>query len=48
LAQGSLLLSASMLALLEICCEIDKGVVVGIDIEIRQHNRVVIEKTSAL
>lgn len=41
---GSLILSASMLALLEICGEIDNGSVVGIDIEIRQHNRVEIEK----
>jgi len=42
---GSLILSASMLALLEVCGEIDKGgSVVGIDIEIRQHNRLEIEK----
>ncbi|MBU2524829.1 cephalosporin hydroxylase family protein [Patescibacteria group bacterium] len=41
---GSLILSASMLTLLEICGEIDKGSVVGIDIEIRQHNRIEIEK----
>lgn len=41
---GSLMLSASMLALLEVCGEIDNGSVVGIDIEIRPHNRVEIEK----
>lgn len=41
---GSLILSASMLTLLEVCGEIDKGSVVGIDIDIRQHNRVEIEK----
>lgn len=41
---GSLILSASMLTLLEVCGEIDKGSVVGIDVEIRQHNRIEIEK----
>lgn len=41
---GSLILSASMLALLEICGEIDNGSVIGIDIEIRKHNRIEIEK----
>lgn len=33
-----------MLTLLEICGKIDKGNVVGIDIDIRQHNRIEIEK----
>lgn len=41
---GSLILSASMLALLEVCGEIDRGSVIGIDIDIREHNRVEIEK----
>lgn len=36
---GSLVFSASMLALLEGCGQISKGEVVGIDIEIRPHNR---------
>jgi len=36
---GSLLFSASMLAVLEACRVIDKGHVLGIDIEIRPHNR---------
>ncbi len=36
---GSLIFSASMLALLEACGEINKGYVVGIDIDIRSHNR---------
>lgn len=41
---GSLVFSASMLALLEICGEIDKGEVLGIDIDIRKHNKKVIEQ----
>ena len=36
---GSLILSASLLALLEICGEIEKGQVLGIDIDIREHNK---------
>lgn len=36
---GSLVFSASMLAILEACGEIENGRVVGIDIEIRPHNR---------
>lgn len=36
---GSLIFSASMLAILEACGEIDKGDVLGIDIEIRPHNK---------
>jgi len=36
---GSLVFSASMLAILEACGQIDKGAVVGIDIEIRKHNK---------
>ncbi|MEM3365490.1 MAG: cephalosporin hydroxylase family protein [Candidatus Methanomethyliaceae archaeon] len=50
---GSLTLSASMLALLDMCEAVEKGVVydaraswrrvIGIDIEIRSHNRVAIE-----
>lgn len=41
---GSLIFSASMLALLEIMGEIKEGKVLGIDIDIREHNRVEIEK----
>lgn len=41
---GSLILSASLLSLLEIFGEIEQGFVVGIDIDIRQHNRIEIEK----
>lgn len=51
---GSLMLSASMLALLDMCDAIEQGVqidprvprrmVLGIDIDIREHNRVEIEK----
>jgi len=41
---GSLILSASMLALLEMSGVIKKGKVLGIDIEIRKHNRVEIER----
>ncbi len=36
---GSLVFSASMLAILEVCGEIEKGDVIGIDIDIRPHNR---------
>jgi len=41
---GSLILSASLLSLLEICGEIEHGQVVGVDIDIRKHNRIEIEK----
>ncbi|RKY08582.1 MAG: cephalosporin hydroxylase [Planctomycetota bacterium] len=41
---GSLVISASILALLEITGVINKGKVLGIDIDIREHNRVEIEK----
>lgn len=41
---GSLILSASLLSLLEICGEIEHGQVVGVDIDIRQHNRIEIKK----
>lgn len=41
---GSLVFSASMLALLEISGVIKRGKVLGIDIDIREHNRVEIEK----
>lgn len=41
---GSLIFSASMLALLEISGSIQKGQVLGIDIDIREHNRIEIEK----
>lgn len=41
---GSLIFSASMLALLEITGVINKGKVLGIDIDIREHNRIEIEK----
>jgi cephalosporin hydroxylase len=37
---GTLIHSASMLAILEACDEIDKGHVLGIDVEIRPHNKV--------
>lgn len=40
---GSIIFSASMLALLEKCNYIEKGLVVAIDIDIRSHNRVDIE-----
>jgi cephalosporin hydroxylase len=40
---GSLILSASMLALLELSGLIEKGQVLGIDIDIRKHNRAAIE-----
>ncbi len=36
---GSLIFSASMLALLEACDQIEKGEVLGIDIDIRPHNK---------
>ena len=41
---GSLMLSASMLTLLEVSGTIKNGMVLGIDIDIRQHNRVELEK----
>lgn len=40
---GSLIFSASMLTLLEACGEIEKGEVLGIDIDIRAHNKEAIE-----
>ncbi|MDX4065642.1 cephalosporin hydroxylase family protein [Aliarcobacter skirrowii] len=40
---GSLIFSASMLTLLEACGEIEDGKVLGIDIDIREHNRKAIE-----
>jgi len=40
---GSLMLSSTMLGLLEDCSIITEGVVVGIDIDIREHNRIAIE-----
>lgn len=40
---GSLIFSASMLTLLEACGEIKDGKVLGIDIDIREHNRKAIE-----
>jgi len=36
---GSIIFSASMLTLLEACGAIDKGDVIGIDIDIRSHNK---------
>jgi len=36
---GSIIFSASMLSLLEVCGEIEKGDVLGIDIDIRPHNK---------
>ncbi len=36
---GTLVFSASMLALLEVCGAIERGHVIGIDIDIRPHNR---------
>lgn len=41
---GSIIFSASMIALLEKCGCIDNGHVIAIDIDIRKHNRVEIEK----
>ena len=40
---GSLIFSASMLTLLEACGEIENGKVLGIDIDIREHNKKAIE-----
>tara|TARA_B100001175_G_scaffold78875_1_gene65920 strand:- start:22 stop:504 length:483 start_codon:yes stop_codon:yes gene_type:complete len=40
---GSLILSASILTLLEACGEIKDGKVLGIDIDIREHNKKAIE-----
>lgn len=40
---GSLIFSASMIALLEYCGEIEKGDVLGLDIHIREHNKKAIE-----
>lgn len=40
---GSIIFTASMLALLEACGEIDNGRVLGIDIDIREHNKNAIE-----
>ena len=40
---GSLIFSASMLNLLEACGEIEDGKVLGIDIDIREHNKKAIE-----
>ena len=40
---GSLIFSASMLTLLEICGEIENGQVLGIDIDIREHNKIAID-----
>ncbi len=40
---GSLIFSASMLVLLEACGEIENGLVLGIDIDIREHNKKAIE-----
>ena len=41
---GSLIFSASMLAILEVCGEIEDGKVLGIDIEIKKHNKKAILK----
>lgn len=43
---GSLIFTASMLTLLEACGEIENGRVLGIDIDIRQHNKKAIEDHS--
>ncbi len=40
---GSLIFFASMLALLEVCGEIEEGQVLGIDIDIREHNKKAIQ-----
>lgn len=40
---GSLIFSASMIALLEYCGEIEKGDVLGLDIDIREHNKKAVE-----
>lgn len=39
---GSLIFSASMLAILEVCGAIENGEVIGIDIDIRSHNKTAI------
>jgi len=44
---GSLIFSASMLALLELFGEVDDPLVVGLDIDIRDHNRKAIEQHPA-
>lgn len=36
---GSLILSASMITLLEACGEIEEGYVLGVDVDIRRHNK---------
>lgn len=41
---GSIVFSASMLALLEMCGLIENGQVIGVDIDIRQHNKKAIKK----
>jgi cephalosporin hydroxylase len=41
---GSLIFSASILTLLEACGEIENGEVLGIDIDIRKHNKKAIER----
>lgn len=41
---GSVIFSASMIALLEKCGCIEKGHVIAVDIDIREHNRIEIEK----
>ena len=41
---GSVIFSASMIALLEKCGCIEKGHVIAVDIDIREHNKVEIEK----
>jgi len=41
---GSLIFSASMLTLLEACGEIENGQVLGIDIDIREHNKKAIKE----
>ncbi len=40
---GSLIFHATMLSILEICGEIENGKVLGIDIDIREHNKKAIE-----
>ncbi|MBK1709317.1 cephalosporin hydroxylase family protein [Marichromatium gracile] len=41
---GTLVHSASLLAILEACEEIERGHVIGIDVDIRAHNRLSLEK----
>ena len=41
---GSLIFGTSMLALLEICGEVENGKVLGIDMDIREHNKKAINK----